>query len=188
MFENMFKDIWAKKEPTILGQYRKTGTSWSDHKEVGGVYPELDTGGALFEISDILPEVRGEVRKEAIWLVTCGNAEPLRDLPNIGEYWKEFDTVPLGKDTKRDAEAYYLDWLFRKGRFQMTVGFRSGALDLYTFLGIPTVSIGLRNMRGESRHVLLAIQELKRYNVQYDKPRHYTTAYYLRERVPNTAR
>ena len=59
----------------------------------------------------------------------------------------------------------------------MAIGFRSGHLDLFTLLGISTVSIGLRNMVGEFRHGLWAKEAFKRIHVQYDQSRHNTTAY-----------
>ncbi|KAI9655100.1 MAG: hypothetical protein M1821_005583 [Bathelium mastoideum] len=90
--------------------------------------------------------------------ISCGNKDAVSGIPNIGEYWADL-TVPSG-ETARDVEAYFLD-----------------ALDLFTFLGIPTVSIGLRNMIGEFRHELLAKEAFKRVNVQYDQPRHNATAY-----------
>jgi hypothetical protein len=44
-------------------------------------------------------------------------------------------------------------------------------------LGIPSVSIGLRNMVGEDRHLFLAKAVLGRTNVIYDQPRHPLTAW-----------
>jgi hypothetical protein len=83
--------------------------------------------------------------------------------------------------TKRDVEAYFLYWASQENKekqyFKMAVELRSGVMDLFTFMGIPTVSIGLRNMVGEDRHAFLAGKGFKRVNAQYDLPRHPTTAY-----------
>jgi hypothetical protein len=83
--------------------------------------------------------------------------------------------------TKRDIEAYFLYWASQengeKQYVKMAIGLRSGVMDLFTFIGIPTVSIGVRNMVGEVRHALLVGKGFERVNIQYDKPRHQTTTY-----------
>jgi len=49
---------------------------------------------------------------------------------------------------------------------------------LFTFLGIPTMSVALRHGVGEVRHALLASPAVfKRVNAQYDQPRHTATAW-----------
>ena len=70
---------------------------------------------------------------------------------------------------------------YRNGQFSMAVGLRSGVMDQLTFLGIPTVSIGLRNMVAENRHVYLARDFWKTVNVQYSQPRHVVTAWMSEE-------
>ncbi|KAI1081488.1 hypothetical protein F5B20DRAFT_569855 [Whalleya microplaca] len=177
-FATLFKDVWDVNKPTVLGMYRKTGTVVQDGKPPG-VYPELDTGNALKEIASFLPDKAGKKLR----IVSCGNKDKLDGITDdIGEYWLKFKEVKLdSKDSKRDAEAYFLKWAFEKKYYQMATGFRSGPLDLFTFLGIPTVSIGLCNMIGEFRHARLAKELFKRVNVQYDQPRHDATAYFRAE-------
>ena len=170
-FEGLFKNTWkiTRDEPTILSLYRNTGTK-------GGVYPELDTGDALKEINEIVKKIPVK-NKKSLRTISCGNKDAGSGIPSIGEYWMNLkDLVPTG-ETARDVEAYFLEWAFKKNYYQMAIGFRSGPFDLFTFLGIPTVSIGLRHMIGESRHGLLAKEGFKRVHVQYDQPRHDTTAY-----------
>lgn len=168
-FEGLFKNKWKinPDSPTILSLYRNTGTK-------GGVYPELDTGDALKEINEIVKKIPVKDGKK-FRTISCGNKDAVSGIPSIGEFWADL-TVPE-RETARDVEAYFLEWAFKKNYYQMAIGFRSGALDLFTFLGIPTVSIGLNHMIGESRHELLAKEAFKRVNVQYDQPRHNTTAY-----------
>lgn len=60
----------------------------------------------------------------------------------------------------------------------MVVGFRSGVLDLFTFLGVPTVSIGLKYLVGEARHAKLAKAEFRQQNIQYLAPRHPDTKWF----------
>ncbi|KAH6888394.1 hypothetical protein B0T10DRAFT_488090 [Thelonectria olida] len=178
-FGSLFKGVWDKNKPTILGMYRKTGTV-AEHGKPPGVYPELDTGNTLTEIASILPDRAGKKLR----IVSCGNQEKLPGIPDdIGQYWLAFKDVKLDpKDCKRDAEAYFLNWAFEKGYYEMATGFRSGPLDLFTFLGIPTVSIGLCHMVGEFRHARLARELFKRVNIQYNQPRHIATAYFQPER------
>ncbi|KAI9685601.1 MAG: hypothetical protein M1822_004459 [Bathelium mastoideum] len=170
-FESLFKNKWNFKpdSSTILSLHRNTGTK-------GGVYPELDTGDALSEIYEIVKKIPAKDSK-SFRTISCGNKDAISGIPSIGEYWADLTlTVPTG-ETARDVEAYFLEWAFEKNYYQMAIGFRSGALDLFAFLGTPTVSIGLRNMIGEFRHELLAKEAFKRVNVQYDQPRHNATAY-----------
>ena len=168
-FEELFKREWEITPDSckILSLYRDTGTR-------GGVYPELDTGDALGEINEIVTKIPAK-DGEKLRTISCGNKDAVSGILSIGQYWAHLE-VPTG-ETARDVEAYFLEWAFKKNYYQMAIGFRSGALDLFTFLGIPTVSIGLRYMIGESRHGLLAKEAFKRVNVQYDQPRHNTTAY-----------
>ena len=60
----------------------------------------------------------------------------------------------------------------------MVVGFRSGVLDLFIFLGIPTLSIGLKNLVGEACYAKLAKAEFLRQNIQYLVSRHSDTKWF----------
>jgi len=155
----------------VLVLHRGTGCTGDS-----GVYPELDTGAALSQLVSMInaqKDVTGKLSLKAI--VAGGPAGP----NSIGQYWNKLDPVVTAfkrhNITKRDIEADFLLWAHDQGYFSMAVGFRSGALDLLTFMGIETLSIGLRNMGGEERHGLLVEQSLKRINVQYDHPRHGAT-------------
>lgn len=177
-----FAELWAKwkddkvlkvesGENAILLMYRDTGTRDPHPVEEMGVYPELDNGNATEEIREILAAIAKQKNKP-LTSFSCGLANS-----GIGEYWLDLQGLkPSDKITKRDFEAYFLKWSYEKKYYKMASGFRSGALDLFTFMGIPTVSIGLRNLMGEKRHQLLADEKFERVNIQYDQPRHKATA------------
>ncbi|XXG96349.1 hypothetical protein Hte_002631 [Hypoxylon texense] len=170
-----------ERKSTILAVNRETGRS------IDGVYPELDTGNGISMIRAIAektPKLNGKCK---LSVISCGLAEE-KQISGIGEYWKKLPTVKQIEEstgekdvTKRDVEAYFLYYASQENEksqyFKMAIGLRSGVMDLFTFMGIPTVSIGLRNMVGEERHALLAGKGFKRVNIQYDTPRHSTTAY-----------
>jgi hypothetical protein len=174
-----FKKLWAQwkdagvkaGENAVLLMYRDTGTRDPAPVEKMGVYPELDNGKATNDILDLVGEIATK-EKSPLTIFTCG-----LEGSGIGEYWKALGKLkPDPSITKRDFEAYFLRWSYENGYFKMATGFRSGPLDLFTFMGIPTVSIGLRNLMGEPRHQLLAHEKFKRVNIQYDQPRHTATA------------
>ncbi|KAL1966241.1 hypothetical protein VTN77DRAFT_4793 [Rasamsonia byssochlamydoides] len=171
------KDPFAKlalPKPTILVLYRDTG-------KLGGAYPELDSDTqGIIDIAEAIAKLPKGENDTSLSVVLCGNSDAIKDTkgnvyPSIGPYWLNLPTDT--QEPKRDVEAYFLKWAYETGYFQMVVGFRSGVLDLFTFLGIPTVSIGLRNMVGELRHNYLAGDTFKRVNVEYDQPRHRATAW-----------
>ncbi|KAK3389745.1 hypothetical protein B0H63DRAFT_518976 [Podospora didyma] len=149
------------------------------HRDSGvqpdGPYPELDTGAALSELVAII-NTKGHKA------IVAGDAEA-NGAWTIGKYWKHpvWKTVAdyeiLKGVGKRDRVAYMLEWAYRKGYFKMAVGFRSGVLDMLSFLGVPTVSISLRHLEGESRHNLLAKPILNRVNVFYNVSRHEETVW-----------
>lgn len=172
-----FANIWARAgieagKNAILFMYRDTGTQEPGPSGKLGVYPELDTGNAIEEIGKIVRDIE-KSKEKAITIFSCGLQGS-----GLGEYWKDLRTLNPSPDTitSRDFEAYFLKWSFQHGYYKMASGFRSGALDLFTFMGIPTVSIGLRNLMGETRHQMLAKKEFRRVNIQYDQPRHQVTA------------
>lgn len=161
---------WPKpnlQQKTILVLHRDSG------KEKDGPYPEYDTGEALAQITSIIAGQKSE--KGTIKLFPVVSGKVVSTLSNIGEYWTHLRTVP--GVTKRDIEAYFLKWAYEQGWYHMVVGFRSGGLDLFTLMGIPTLSIGLRFLVGEDRHELLATELFSRLNVQYDMPRHQLTGW-----------
>ncbi|KAJ5785868.1 uncharacterized protein N7503_011080 [Penicillium pulvis] len=182
MFENSNTHLfgqWPKPnsdQRTILVLHRDSG------KGKDGPYPEYDTGEALAQIifffSSSLPNITLRTILYCfhflshIFPVTSGQVV---STPNIGQYWTRLGTVH--GVTKRDIEAYFLKWAYEQGWYHMVVGFRSGGLDLFTLMGIPTISIGIRFLVGEDRHELLATQLFRRLNVQYDMPRHQLTAW-----------
>jgi len=66
----------------------------------------------------------------------------------------------------------------------MALGFRSGGLDVFTFLGIPSISISNRQLVGEARHSEIAVNQLfKRLNIQYELPRHISTKYTAKDNL-----
>jgi hypothetical protein len=103
-------------------------------------------------------------------------------MPTIGQFWEQLANVAKQatdeeqrdpKRYKRDIETRFMQIAYEKKKYRLVVGFRSGALDMFTLLGIPTISIGLRQLVGEDRHSKFATDpSWKRTNVQYDVPRH----------------
>ncbi|KAL6900075.1 hypothetical protein GGI43DRAFT_427797, partial [Trichoderma evansii] len=185
-----FKRIWEAARITpdekgdknaILFMYRDTGIKRADTVAKMGAYPELDTGNTIKEIKAIVEKIAKQ-EKTTINFYSCGlkiaSEEEAKTNPGIGFYWEDIEKLKPSNDkiTTRDFEAYFLKWSYDNKYYKMASGFRSGALDLFTFMGIPTLSIGLRNLKGEDRHALLARKEFKRVNIQYDQPRHNTTA------------
>lgn len=136
-----------------------------DSGEKSAVYPELDSGDAISQLAEL-------IGKKGFTPITAGNPKQLGEIPTIGPYWESL--APLVKEfpgMKRDIEAEFLRQAYVLGYFKIAVGFRSGGLDLFTFLGIPTLSISLRGLVGESRHGKLASSAWNRTNLQYDVPR-----------------
>ncbi|KAJ6103554.1 hypothetical protein N7486_003776 [Penicillium sp. IBT 16267x] len=156
--EDVLHQMFENANTHLFGQWPKPNSEQRTilvlHRDSGkgkdGPYPEYDTGEALVQIVIV-------------------------STPNIGQYWTRLGTVH--GVTKRDVEAYFLKWAYEQGWYHMVVGFRSGGLDLFTLMGIPTLSIGIRFLVGEDRHELLATQLFRRLNVQYDMPRHQLTAW-----------
>jgi hypothetical protein len=154
----------------VLILHRDTGAG-------GGAYPELDSGDAIDDFAHLVDKVSTEETPLSPLLV--GN-KPTKDdkFPSIGQYWLRLkDLVDHTKLPKREIEAYFMKWAFANNYFHMVLGFRSGMLDFYTLIGVPTVSVGLRFLAGEGRHLRLAQEIFKRVNVAYDQPRHNTTAW-----------
>jgi hypothetical protein len=176
---NLFPSLEEKKKTgsfVVLVLHRDTGTK-------SGVYPEFDSGPALWDIVNTIKSiVDSKNPTKKILPVLCGDVPDTQGCLSMGKYWeklKNFDEkVPELKGVpQRSIEAYFFQWAQSQGYFDLVVGFRSGQIDLFTFLGIPTLSIGLRNAVGEPRHLMLAESAYKRINVQYDQPRHITTAW-----------
>ena len=72
---------------------------------------------------------------------------------------------------------HVFDWTNKtKEHYSPVLGFRSGALDLFTFLGVPAVSILLRNLVGNLHHNDIPKNKFKRIKCEYDAPRHTSTA------------
>ncbi|KFY69296.1 hypothetical protein V496_00362 [Pseudogymnoascus sp. VKM F-4515 (FW-2607)] len=121
-------------------------------------------------------------RLETIYSQSCAatSVAEAASHPPSGPYWVDLKRIRTEFDnsiTARDTDALFLRYAFDLGCFHMALGFRSGALDLFSLLGIPTVSIGLRNLIGEDRHDYLAQKIFRRINVKYDLPRHKATAW-----------
>lgn len=147
---------------------------YRDSGQTNLVYPELDSGEAL-------PTLALMMRRKGYEPVLCG-APNSQGFANIGAYWNALDQIPSSagievpidnpKIFKRDIEAEFMHRAYAKGKFKIVVGFRSGALDLFTLLGIPTISIGLKGLVGEDRHSKYVGDDTwKRTNIQYDNPR-----------------
>ncbi|KFY88812.1 hypothetical protein V500_06107 [Pseudogymnoascus sp. VKM F-4518 (FW-2643)] len=147
--------------------------------DVGGAYPELDTGHSMDQLINIVSETLDSSRNN-MQPILCGEIDSRGSTLSIGPYWLDLKRIRAEFDntiTARDIDALFLRYAFELGYFHMALGFRSGALDLFSLLGIPTVSIGLRNLIGEDRHNLLAQKIFRRINVKYDLPRHGATAW-----------
>ena len=145
---------------------------YRDSGQTSLVYPELDSGAAL-------PELARMMHEKGLTPVFCGapGGAKLDEISNIGPYWKALEGIQVGGNRdplkyKRDIEAEFMRQAYKMGKFRIVVGFRSGMLDLFTFLGIPTISISLKRLVGEDRHSQLAHNpNWQRTNIQYDKPR-----------------
>lgn len=180
--KNLFGGVPNKPKQTVLVMYRDTGTSKED-----GAYPELDSGNeAIQQIGSYIKEIPS-AQGESLDVVICGdkdNAFP--DFRSIGQYFikvneaceKWLSGSNPRPQTKRDVQAFFLKIAFDLGYFHMATGFRSGALDLFTFIGIPTVSISARQMVGEERHALFANETFLRFNIQYELPRQICTKFF----------
>lgn len=144
----------------------------------GGAYPELDTGESMDQLIDVVSKTLDPSRNY-IQPILCGEIDRRGGRArSIGPYWNDLKDIRTEFDnTARDIDALFLRYAFELGHFHMALGFRSGALDLFSLLGIPTVSIGLRNLTGEDRHNYLAQKIFRRINVKYDLPRHKATAW-----------
>ncbi|PNP46395.1 hypothetical protein TGAMA5MH_02431 [Trichoderma gamsii] len=180
-----WKDAGVKAgENAILLMYRDTGTRDPAPVVTMGVYPELDNGKATDDITKLVADIAKKENKP-LTIFTCGFKDS-----DIGEYWNDLRNIKPKepKISTRDFEAYFLKWSYEKKHFRMATGFRSGALDLFTFMGIPTVSIGLRNLMGEGRHQMLAHEKFQRVNIQYDSPRHKVTAAVKSDRQDNSSK
>lgn len=179
-FESLCTTLFANPPSaditTILIQYRDTGTK-------GGIYPELDSSAD--SILEIVSYIQAIPKKgtESLSIELCGNPESIGSLHSIGEYFKKIDAQRWPKETKRDLETFFLRVAFQKGYFKMALGFRSGGLDVFTFLGVPSISISIRQMVGEGRHREIAVNEVfNRWNIQYELPRHITTKYFGKDK------
>ena len=148
---------------------------YRDSGETGLVYPELDSGAALPQLAEMLG-------KKGMEPVLCGAPKAFGHVKNIGFYWEELVRIPdLAKDEipegnpkafKRDIEANFMRRAFEMKKYSLVIGFRSGALDLFTLLGVPTISISLRDIVGEDRHGKFSHDpRWQRTNIQYDVPR-----------------
>ncbi|KAK0549208.1 hypothetical protein OC846_004162 [Tilletia horrida] len=133
-----------------------------------GVYPENDTDeNTCRQLKDFIEGARwkdGTAGK----VVLCGNAPgTIPNIPSLFFYFKDFEIGnPNGKlfnaDTikpiverygisKRDLDARFWQLAHQEKYVRLVVGMRSGALDFCTFIGMPTVSIQLLNLRGAER-------------------------------------
>lgn len=178
--EDVLHQMFEKANTHLFGQWSKPNSEQKTilvlHRDSGqgkdGPYPEYDTGEALAQIVSVIAGQKSSKGTMTLFPVVSGQVV---STPNIGQYWTHLGIVP--GVTKRDIEAYFLKWAYEQGWYHMVVGFRSGGLDLFTLMGIPTLSIGIRFLVGEDRHELLATQLFRRLNVQYDMPRHHLTAW-----------
>ncbi|HZX25645.1 MAG TPA: DUF4157 domain-containing protein [Telluria sp.] len=174
-----FKPLIAEAVAKVFGavEGRAALLMFRDSGEKSFVYPELDSGDALHQLAEM-------VHRRGFAPVACGAPASMKlGFASIGEFWKALDGIPAaagqaaaGVRYKRDIEAEFMREAFRQRKFAIVVGFRSGALDLFTMLGIPTISISLRGIVGEDRHGKFAPHmNWKRTNVQYDVPRNNLT-------------
>lgn len=133
------KDDSAPRQVALI-LWRNTTTS-------GGPYPELNTGiDSMVQIARIL---RGLGMVPALIDVDdAADRKSIQDLEGLVECSGEpyYMSQSLAADkwqghAKRDVEAYFVQQAFNRQYFHLAVGLRSGALDLLTFLGVPTISI-----------------------------------------------
>jgi hypothetical protein len=173
----LFKYSPIDPRTTILVQYRDTGTK-------GGIYPELDSSDAsIVQIAEYIRDASKKSTK-SLNVELCGNAKQIDDLHSIGEYFKQINPQRWPKNTKRDLETFFLKVAFQEGYFKMALGFRSGGLDVFTFLGVPSISISIRQLVGETRHREIAANPFfKRLNIQYELPRHISTKYTAKDNL-----
>ncbi|KAN0073541.1 hypothetical protein V8E54_008761 [Elaphomyces granulatus] len=157
---DLFENPPSASITTILVQYRDTGTQ-------GGIYPELDSSDAsIVQIASYIRDASEKSTKPLqLNIELCGNVQPIGDLHSIGEYFRRIDSERWPKNTKRDLEAFFLRVAFEAGYFDMALGFRSGGLDVFTFLRVPSISISARQLVGEKRHGEIAVNKyFKRLN------------------------
>ncbi|CAD6891725.1 unnamed protein product [Tilletia laevis] len=175
-----------------------------------GTYPENDTDDTTCsQLKTIIEDANWEDGSKAT-AVLCGNADgTVPAIPSIHEWFKQLNISELKSSdpvqdrirtfaTKneirsRDVEARFMQLAFKKRYIRLVVGFRSGALDMFTFLGIPTVSLQLCGLVGEERMNQLSpdpsahgneasklfdshnFNVFKRLNINYVTPRHDAT-------------
>ncbi|MNP94621.1 hypothetical protein D3C85_71620 [compost metagenome] len=187
--KDISEHMTVKLTPDVIAQIRKTvlgvfgGESgnialmmYRDSGQTNLVYPELDSGEALVPLAQLM-------HKKGFEPVFCGapGGSSIHGIRNIGFYWKALDGIRVGdnKDPlkfKRDIEAEFMRQAYQMAKFRIVVGFRSGVIDLFTLLGIPTISISLKNLVGEDRHGKFAgNRNWQRTNIQYDHPRNEVT-------------
>ena len=175
LLPTVFSNIPADRN-NVLILHRDTGAS-----SPTGAYPELDSGVAINQLAKMLRDFPKDCGG-ALIPILCGNPVADPAIPGIGKYWEKLRIPEVEGERMRDIEAFFLQIAKEKGYFSMVVGFRSGVMDLFTFLGVPTASIGLKDMVGESRHDRLALPQLMRMNVKYALPRHPATAWFISDR------
>ncbi|KAK0549214.1 hypothetical protein OC846_004168 [Tilletia horrida] len=142
-----------------------------------GVYPENDcTTQCCEQLAKVIKSPVENKNKEKVefkWdddtpikTMRCG--DKASGPSSIGEYWLKLKLSEEEKKAAGDAgsiayilqkyevsprhiEALFMLLAHETDYIRMVVGYRSGALDMFTFLGIPTVSLQLAKLRGHDR-------------------------------------
>lgn len=128
-----FPPVTQPRKPVALVLWRNTLIA-------GGPYPELNTGAesarqtiAILNGINIVPAFI-DVSEVEVGTIRSFGAH-CSDHP----YFK-YSTADWPTSSTRDREAFWVQRAFALKHFDMAIGARSGALDLLTFLGVPTVS------------------------------------------------
>ncbi|MBD1582670.1 hypothetical protein [Pseudoalteromonas sp. S16_S37] len=175
--------VFGDKKDAVLILHRNSGLR-------GNVHPEYDTGHGIIDLIistknlGLTPIISG-IDRDALKKELGDISEPFLsdDVKFIGEYWKKMTKGENSALPDRMKEAQFMAKAFEDGFFKSVIGFRSGGIDLFTFMAIPTVSIGLQNYVGEERHERLSNLGLNRTLLRYEFPR---SPYTVRGRVKST--
>ncbi|KAK0542622.1 hypothetical protein OC861_005481 [Tilletia horrida] len=171
-----------------------------------GVYPENDTSiESCAQIAGIFMNANNKWKSWTPKYVLCGDAKSTdpahKGLPSIHQYWtalkmSELEAQGLKGISARDIETLFMKRAYELGYIRVAIGLRSGVLDMFTFLRVPTVSIQIADLVGgermddvspignspASQKAKKLLQDanghnlFRRLNVEYVTPRHVATA------------
>ncbi|CAD6911897.1 unnamed protein product [Tilletia controversa] len=166
----------------ILMLHRGTGTGGND---VDAPYPENDTDPETCKA--ICEAIRKATNEDKFALAgNSPNDGGYGGIPSIGRWFVDMGfsanvqiegltAAQVGGLRSRDVETLFMWRAYELEYYSLVVGFRSGALDMFTFLGIPTVSIALEKLIGNARMMKIKAHAFRRTNVTYPKARQAAT-------------